>query len=171
MGLETVSTIGGGINTLKNIYNAIVPSSTGSTLSYSEAQKQAGSQLNNLYNSRLKSSLSSVNKDLVNRGFNGQQAGTDLATSTAAEIEENRVAAINSLASSLQQQSFNNSLQQSALNTQNQNAAQSALSSSLDWVKGLYTQPNLGNVFGSSSNNGKTSSGATDWISYFQNKG
>ncbi|MFZ5650153.1 MAG: hypothetical protein ACOY4I_04775 [Bacillota bacterium] len=71
------------------------------TLSFVEAQARAKGQLDPLYDDTLKKTLEAVDESNIRRGFFGQMPGAALSRSTAADIENRRIGAINSLANNL----------------------------------------------------------------------
>lgn len=152
MGLETLALIAGTASTIKNAVDSFSTKSPsyGPTLTYKEAEKQAGAQLNPLYDQRMKDVTLNTQKDLNNRGFTGQQAGNELTTSVAADNERQRISAVNGLANSLVQNSADDSYRRAALDSnyklQSTNQANNAWMDSLNWIQKQPVLPNLKNL-------------------------
>lgn len=159
MGIETVAAvvgIAGGLNSLLNAPKA--PKAR--MMPYQEAYEQAGAQLNPLYDTRMKDVLNNVQKDLINRGFSGQQAGTELSTETAAENERQRTAALAGLSQSIQQgyndQSYRNSALEYQSDLQRHNLINQGLSSTADWLSGRTWVSNKNKPTGENTGNSST---------------
>lgn len=117
MGVETIAAVMTIASAVKSMTDQ-PKSPKAKKMPYQEAYNQAGAQLNPLYDKRMTDVLNNVQGDLINRGFAGQQAGTELSTETAAENERQRTAALAGLAQSIQQGYNDQSYRDAALKYQ-----------------------------------------------------
>jgi spore coat polysaccharide biosynthesis predicted glycosyltransferase SpsG len=150
MGIETVAAVVGIASAAKNLMSSSHHSSSG--MSYADANAEARAQLNPQYDSRMKDVLKNVQNNLISRGFNGQQAGTELSTETAAENERQRIAAISGLTTQLQQNSAATALEENKVNAYKQNSALNGLMQGADWWSKQYTVPGSSGSSGGSYN-------------------
>jgi hypothetical protein len=150
LGLETVGTILTIGKTLVDAFNPPKPPPKTPVISMQEATTQAGAQLNPLYDQRMKVVQTNVIKDNLNRGFQFQHAGNELAASTAADNERQRIAAISGLAQNIRQGSMDDAYRRDALNYgYNQwstGRADQALTTANDWIKDADVLPDLRNL-------------------------
>jgi hypothetical protein len=82
------------------------------TIKYNDAAQRAGVLLNPQYNTQMQQALTSVNNDLINRGFFGQAEGASLASQTAGQVEGAKQKAITEYAQGLMDADYQKALDQ-----------------------------------------------------------